>query len=612
MTIEIDHPAESAGGTPTPRGRLLHAWQILTCVLGVSTAVLVTLGLAQAPRALVSGAQPTQLALGYNYTPSHFGRLPARRVTGFFPGSPLPQAGVEAGDLIVDAPRGALLPGEEVALQIVHAGAVRGVEVRPARIEPRITHTIDAFEYALDALMLAVAIVVALRRRREIAALALACALFLATSVQLPDFFAPGLLARLTALCVIACAPFVFAAVAYCLVAFEGGYRSRARPYIVRALILFCAAWGLWSAVILAPYLLGWVWIALDAALLPVRSAADIAVMALCVWALVDTWRHTTSAVRRQRLRWLLFAIVVAIAGFALTPAQNLGAFGDPSEPNLFAGICQDLVFGASVLILSYAIVRHRVLDVGLVISRTLVFSAFTGLLLLVFGALEWLLSHFLDFEQRQRSFWLDGVLAVGVYVAFHRVRHWLERVVERVFFHQWHVKEVALNHFLDTAPHYSDPEALAEAFLRAVDAYAGSRGSGIYRQDERALFILEKSTLAELPRELGADAPVIVELKTDHMPYRFGRLALASATLAVPVIRRSELVGFLAVGEKGDRTLYRQDEIDNLVRAVHQVSSDLSALRVERLERSRQELEQQNEALRRELRLLARSAPSS
>jgi hypothetical protein len=51
---------------------------------------------------------------------------------------------------------------------------------------------------------------------------------------------------------------------------------------------------------------------------------------------------------------------------------------------------------------------------------------------------------------------------------------------------------------------------------------------------------------------------------------------------------------------------MYRADEIEKLVRAVQQVSSDLYALQVERLQQRSDELEQQNEVLRQELRACA------
>jgi hypothetical protein len=59
----------------------------------------------------------------------------------------------------------------------------------------------------------------------------------------------------------------------------------------------------------------------------------------------------------------------------------------------------------------------------------------------------------------------------------FHRVRNGIEKLVERVFFRASHARHTALQHFLETAPNFSEPDALAGALLKAVDAYAGSRG---------------------------------------------------------------------------------------------------------------------------------------
>jgi hypothetical protein len=248
---------------------------------------------------------------------------------------------------------------------------------------------------------------------------------------------------------------------------------------------------------------------------------------------------------------------------------------------------------------------------VGFVISRTLVFGVFTGLLLVLFAAVEWLVDHLVHFRQRESSFLLDGAIAVALYLMFHRVRYGIERLVERVFFRASHARHMDLQHFLETAPNFSESDALSGALLKAVDAYTGSRGSGIYRHERTGGFVLDRSTLDRLPRVLAADAEVIIELKTSRKPYQFGRLGFALVALALPVVRRAELVGFLAVAAKTDRTSYRPDEIENLVRAVHQVSSDLYALQLERFQQRSQELEQQIDALREELRSFEPSSTS-
>ena len=76
-------------------------------------------------------------------------------------------------------------------------------------------------------------------------------------------------------------------------------------------------------------------------------------------------------------------------------------------------------------------------------------------------------------------------------------------------------------------------------------------------------------------------------------------------------MVRRAELVGFLGVSAKTDRTSYRSDEIENLLRTVQQVSSDLYALQLEHFQQRSEELEKQNEALREELRSIGPSSTS-
>jgi len=265
----------------------------------------------------------------------------------------------------------------------------------------------------------------------------------------------------------------------------------------------------------------------------------------------------------------------IALAGFSVAVLLELGVLGDTPSAVTLAALANVILVAVGIIILTYAVLRHRVIDVGFVVSRTLVIAVFTGLLLVLFAVVEWLVDHFVHFRQRESSVLMNGAIAVAMYLVLHRVRYGIERLVEGVFFRASRAKQMELQHFLEIAPNFSEADALAGALLKAVDAYAGSRGSGIYRRDKTGRFVLDKSTLDQLPRVLAADAEVIIELNTSRKPYQFGRLGFELAALALPVVRRAELVGFLAVSAKTDRTLYRPDEIETLVRTVQQVSSD-------------------------------------
>lgn len=586
---------------------LLRLWQIATLTLGVFALAILALGLACAPRVVVPGAEGF---LGYDATATAFNGASAHRITGLDPDSPLLTAGVSAGDLIVDPPRGRFLAGETVKLQIAHEGMVRTAEVRAARIDRLSTPVENALDYGLDIFVFVLGLTIAVRRRRDLGALVLAVVFFLAVGGLLPGPFPAGRLAGSFDLWQMVCLLSSLPLLAYFSLVFEDGYRSRARPWIFRAIVGLGAVVGA-STVAIAPYYFGRVWFGPGFLITPLRPTLLFAGVVLCVIAFTDTWRHV-EAERRERLRWLFVGFALTLVNFCVLAAFALGAFRHTSTAVLVINLVSDSVVAITLLILTYAILRHRVIDVGFVINRAVVFAVFTGLLLVSFGIVEWLVDHFVRFENRESSALLDGIIALALFLAFHRVRHWIETLVERVFFRSWHLKETALHRFLETAPHFTGPEALAEALLAAVDAYAGSRGSGFYQHDEEGRFILQRSTLSSLPRELEADAEVIVEMKTFREPVHLGgRLALEPAALALPMVRRSELVGFLAVGRKVAREVFRPDEIDNLARAVRQVGFDLYALRLEQLVQRRIELEQQNEGLRQNLRSLLQPLPS-
>jgi len=582
---------------------LLRLWQVATLVIAMLAVATLALGLANAPRIVVPG---TEGFLGYDAAPAAYNGVSAHRITGFEPGSPLPSAGVVKGDLVVDPPRGRFLVGETVKLQIAHERTVSSIEVRAARIDKLATPVENAIDFCLGIFVLVLGSTIALRRRRDLGALVLAIVFFLAVGGLSPNPLPAGPVARCMILWQSTCALLSLPLLAYFSLVFESGYQSRARSWILRGVVGIVGAVGVWVAAT-APYFFGWVWVSPEILIAAAFPTLQFAGVVLCVVAFSDTWRHV-EAERRERLRWLFVGFALTLANFCILAAFSYGVFSYTSTTALAINVATDSVATITLLILTYAILRHRVIDVGFAINRALVFAAFTGLLLVSFGIVEWVVNHFVRFQSRERNVLLDGIIALALFLAFHRVRHWIETLVERVFFRSWHLKEAALERFLEKAPHFSQPDALAEALIAAVDAYAGCRGSGIYQRDESGRFILGRSTLGELPSELGADAEVIVEMKAFRAPVYLGnRIALASAALALPMVRRSELVGFLAVGRKIEREVYRPDEIDNLARAVRQVGFDLYALRLEQLEQRSHELEQQNEGLRQGLRSLGR-----
>ena len=153
---------------------------------------------------------------------------------------------------------------------------------------------------------------------------------------------------------------------AYFSLAFEGGYQSRARGSILRAIVSVGAAAGA-SALVMAPYYFGRVWLPPEFLLRGARVTAEFLGVVLCVMAFTDTWRHV-EAERRERLRWLFVGFGFGLVNFCMFVV--FGATGLTAAAAVSAGLVSDALVAAAMLILAYAILRHRVIDVGFAVNR--------------------------------------------------------------------------------------------------------------------------------------------------------------------------------------------------------------------------------------------------
>lgn len=231
QSSEVKPHEDTVGPNPldiqvqTPR--LLRAWQVTGFALAIAATVWVATCLVYSPRV---GAPDVIEVLGYVRQLSHFKSFPAHRVAAFEPHSPLPSAGVEVGDLIVDPPRGTLLPGESVQVQIHNGGGFRTIDIRSSQSGQLSDLVSNVLSLCLDALMVVLAVTIVFRRCRDVAALAIGCALLLGAMAVNPDIFPVGVLGRLNSFVGTAFPNFALAALAYSALTFEAGYRSRARP----------------------------------------------------------------------------------------------------------------------------------------------------------------------------------------------------------------------------------------------------------------------------------------------------------------------------------------------------------------------------------------------
>ncbi len=296
-----------------------------------------------------------------------------------------------------------------------------------------------------------------------------------------------------------------------------------------------------------------------------------IASMLISAGGLVFGWLNSARDIRRRYT-----FVLVALSGFIVYGASTMSA-GLLGMKLHTSWLVWPFEIGgtAAPLIFAYAVLKDKVLDLGFVVNRALVYGIVSTVLLVAFGLIEWASEHFIPIEGKEKNVLIDAAIALTVFLTFHRLRDFVEELVEGVFFRQWHHNEAELRRFVRQASFVTKPQALRDGFLAELSRFTGGA--------EVALFQAEGANFSDGNfsdrRHIDADDPAVIAMKADHA-------AVESADhLDLPMIHRGELTGFVRLHAKPSGDSYRPDEREVLAWAAHQIGLDLHALRVEALE---------------------------
>jgi hypothetical protein len=115
---------------------------------------------------------------------------------------------------------------------------------------------------------------------------------------------------------------------------------------------------------------------------------------ALCtaIYSQIHHYRHISNPMQRQQIKWVVFGISMALAGFfgILLALGTSGADAPTSPGELVAYLLGYTFVGYLVVLLipvsiGIAVLRHHLFDIDVLINRTLVYGALTVMLALVY-----------------------------------------------------------------------------------------------------------------------------------------------------------------------------------------------------------------------------------
>ncbi|MEO8487157.1 MAG: DMT family transporter [Betaproteobacteria bacterium] len=330
----------------------------------------------------------------------------------------------------------------------------------------------------------------------------------------------------------------------------------------------------------------------------PLGRVNAIVLPILFVGSVLLAW-YRSQGESRIRLQWILATLgTIMVASLV----GNINALAGSPLPAETTGLILNIAIFVAVLGFAYALMRRRIFDFGLAVNRTLVFAIVGAILLGVFQVANRLATTFLHFDDENKTILLSGILAVAVYLSFTQLKKVVERLVDRLFFGAWTAREEDLEAFVAEGRHATDPHALSTLLVAALDRFTENAGVASYRRHDDGHFRRVSSTLHGAPEEIGPNDETVLAMLAHRKAWRLRDGAAGRAVLAVPMVHRSALEGFVLLGARHVGEPYRADQVDQLESAVREIGLDFHALRVDQLTGEIVAERRSNETLRAQL----------
>jgi sigma-B regulation protein RsbU (phosphoserine phosphatase) len=307
--------------------------------------------------------------------------------------------------------------------------------------------------------------------------------------------------------------------------------------------------------------------------------------------AMIRSYRES-GLEERQQIRWPIYAITGNVAaGLLLMALSGVLPHGRGIGAKQVMNWASDVIgAGLSLLIpLSFAIaiLKHRLMDLELVVRKTAIYASVTVLLVVLYLALAGGLGGWIVQTLGIRSQWVTVFSTLGVAAAFVPVRNRVQTLVDRRFFRTRYQAGDALARLSRSVAETHDTVGIARVVAEELQRTFHARSVAVLEARGRTL--LPAATLGlsdERVRELHAplDGPAMrallgrptlppTELPAPLQP----AVKLLRAEAAAPVQLRGALRGLVLVGGKLSEDRYDEADLDFLAAAAGQFAAGLS-----------------------------------
>jgi sigma-B regulation protein RsbU (phosphoserine phosphatase) len=376
------------------------------------------------------------------------------------------------------------------------------------------------------------------------------------------------------------------------------------RPVMVLSAVVLLIVAGVNTALQIVPseatrQTIGWTFGAVAFGLISLAVFVIYSVIA-CV-ALYRSYRESGVEEKKQ-VRWPLWGTIVSLSGVLFL--IGLSAF-----PELFAArrfvslivieVAEKTFYIFIPLSFAFAILKYRLMDIDIVIWKTVIYSIVSGCVVALYLGLAGGLGGWLVTQVGVHSTWVTVGATLAAVAVFVPVRNRVQHVVDERFFRRQEDLPRALRTLNEKTAEITDLSVLLGAVAEHVVQVLKIRNVVIFRQSLREQSFVaavevglhDRIDPARLLKGLrfARDTPLLAStalaFRPPHdlpEPERVALTQLGTA-LIVPVRRREEKIGFISLGRKLSDQEFEPDETEFLAAVADQTAAAIYNLHLRR-----------------------------
>lgn len=259
---------------------------------------------------------------------------------------------------------------------------------------------------------------------------------------------------------------------------------------------------------------------------------------------------------------------------------------------------------------LTYALFNRRILGAGFAMSRAMVFSAVSLIVVGLFVLIEWQVGVWFSAASRTVNLAITGVLAAGLALSSRALYARIDGFVDTVLFKKQRDARALVARMIAGLPYVESVDTIADVLAQGTCEGLRLASCALFRRGERGTFELD-ATYGWAPDEqivpsdvrrlavMFEGGPALLELSA--FPFAHGQMpaGLAAPIVGLPLYVRRQLAGFALYSGPADGTALDPDERALLVELAAGASRAYDALelaaRVEKANEARELAQAEN-----------------